>query len=101
MSEGTAKDVDTAVEAAHEAFETTWGLNASAEQRSDLLNKLAQRMSDIEDELAAIECLDNGKTFSWSKDTDVTFAIQTIKYFAGWADKISGKVLEVIEILLL
>lgn len=54
-------------------------------------------MESIQDELAAIECIDNGKTFSWSKGTDVAFSIQVIKHYAGWADKISGQVLETDE----
>ena len=52
-------------------------------------------MEEHLDELCALEALDNGKTFGWAKNVDVAFAIQTIKYFAGWADKIHGKVIEV------
>ena len=36
-----------------------------------------------------------GKTFSWAKNVDTTFAIDTIRYYAGWADKIHGQVQEV------
>ncbi|KAJ7595491.1 NAD-dependent aldehyde dehydrogenase [Mycena floridula] len=97
VSEGTAKDVDLAVAAASKAFETTWGLNAAASLRGDLLNNLATLMRKHQDELAALECIDNGKTFKWARDTDVDFAIETIKHFAGWADKISGQVLETDE----
>ena len=46
------------------------------------------------DELAAIEALDNGKTFGWAQDVDVTDSIACIKYYAGWADKIQGKTIE-------
>ena len=52
-------------------------------------------MDQNKDELAALEALDNGKTFTWAKNVDVAFATQTIKYYAGWADKIQGKVIEV------
>jgi aldehyde dehydrogenase (NAD+) len=54
-------------------------------------------MEEHTDELAAIEALDNGKTFGWAKNVDVPFSIQTIKHYAGWADKISGKVMETDE----
>lgn len=94
VSEGTAKDIDLAVEAAKKAFETTWGTNAPGAQRRDLLNKLAQLMEEHWEELAAIEALDNGKTFGWAHGTDVKFAIQVIKYYAGWADKVHGKTIE-------
>ncbi|KAJ2920418.1 hypothetical protein H1R20_g16676, partial [Candolleomyces eurysporus] len=97
VSEGVEKDVDLAVEAAQKAFDTAWGLNAPGSQRSELLWKLAQAMEKHHDELAAVEALDNGKTFGWAKGTDVAFSIQVIKYFAGWADKITGQVVETDE----
>jgi aldehyde dehydrogenase (NAD+) len=97
VAEATAKDVDLAVDAAHKAFETTWGLNMSGAGRSRLLAKLATLMEENQQELAALEALDNGKTFSWAMDVDTTFAIDTIRYYAGWADKIHGQVLETDE----
>ncbi|KAK0200052.1 aldehyde dehydrogenase [Desarmillaria ectypa] len=97
VSEGTEKDVDLAVEAAQKAFETTWGLKSSGTQRSELLYKLASLMEKHHDELAALEALDNGKTFGWAKGTDTAASIGTIKYYAGWADKLSGQVIETDE----
>ncbi|KAI5900089.1 aldehyde dehydrogenase [Schizophyllum commune H4-8] len=97
VAEATAADVDKAVIAAQKAFDTTWGLNAAGSRRSELLYKLALLMEQNLDELCALEALDNGKTFGWAKNVDVAFAIQTIKYFAGWADKIHGKVIETDE----
>ena len=35
-----------------------------------------------------------GKTFQWAKDADVAFSISTIRYYAGWADKIHGQTIE-------
>jgi aldehyde dehydrogenase (NAD+) len=35
-----------------------------------------------------------GKTFQWAKDADVSASISTIRYYAGWADKIQGKTIE-------
>jgi len=49
------------------------------------------------DELAALEALDNGKTFSWARNVDISASIATIHYYAGWADKIHGQVIEVDE----
>ena len=63
MSEATAKDVDLAVEAAHKAFDTTWGPNAPGAVRGALLNKLADAMEAIYDLLCAVEALDNGSVF--------------------------------------
>ncbi|KAF8066470.1 aldehyde dehydrogenase [Lyophyllum atratum] len=97
VSEATEKDVDVAVAAAQNAFDTTWGLNASGASRGELLNKLAALMVEHKGELAALEALDNGKTFEWAHGTDVTFAIDVIKYYAGWADKITGQTIETDE----
>ena len=36
-----------------------------------------------------------GKTFGWASAVDVNFAISVVKYFAGWADKITGQSIEV------
>ena len=40
-----------------------------------------------------------GKTFGWARGTDVSFSIETIKYYAGWADKICGQTIEVLYAL--
>ncbi|KAI6000378.1 aldehyde dehydrogenase [Pisolithus orientalis] len=97
VSEGTSKDVDLAVDAAEKAFETTWGLNCPGNKRGLLLNKLASLMEEHTDELAALEALDNGKAFNLARSGDVTTAIDCIRYFAGWTDKISGRVIETTE----
>lgn len=65
VSEATAKDVDTAVDAAQKAFDTVWGLNAPGAQRSILLGKLARLLEEHADELAALEALDNGAVTAW------------------------------------
>ncbi|THH09718.1 hypothetical protein EW146_g8603 [Bondarzewia mesenterica] len=97
VAEATVADVDRAVEAAQRAFDTTWGLHASGSRRAALLNKLGDLMVQNYDELAAIEALDNGKTFGWAKAADLSLGVETIKYYAGWADKIQGKVIETTE----
>ena len=39
----------------------------------------------------------SGKTFGWAKAADLSLAVETIKYYAGWADKIQGNVIETTE----
>jgi aldehyde dehydrogenase (NAD+) len=92
VHEATAKDVDIAVAAARKAFEGSWKAVAP-EQRGRLLNKLADLMERDIDTLAAIESLDNGKAFTLAKG-DLGLAISCLRYYAGWADKIEGKVLD-------
>ncbi|KAF9219696.1 Aldedh-domain-containing protein [Gyrodon lividus] len=97
VSEATPKDVDIAVDAAQKAFDSVWGLNTPGSQRSILLNKLAALMQEHADELAALEALDNGKTFNWARNADVAGSIDCIRYYAGWADKVVGQVQETTE----
>ncbi|ORX58866.1 aldehyde dehydrogenase [Hesseltinella vesiculosa] len=88
-----AKDVDAAVDAAHNAFHSEWKKVAAA-QRGRYLNKLADLMERDIDELATLEALDNGKSFVVARDVDITDSIACFRYFAGWADKITGQTME-------
>jgi len=90
-------DVDRAVDAARAAFNKSWGLKVSGAQRGEFLNNLANLMTQHVDELAAIEALNNGKTFHSAKTMDLRLAVSTIRYYAGWADKIHGQVIETHE----
>ena len=54
--------------------------------------KLADLMEKNYDELCALEALDNGKPKGFAAAADIPLAIKTIRYYAGWADKIHGKV---------
>ncbi|EKM60318.1 uncharacterized protein PHACADRAFT_246179 [Phanerochaete carnosa HHB-10118-sp] len=94
VSEGTPKDVDRAVEAAQRAFDTVWGHNMPGYERGKLLYRLAELIEKYQDEFSAVEALDNGKTFAWAKKSDITMAIGTFRYYAGWADKLHGNTIE-------
>lgn len=63
-------------------------------ERARLMNKLADLIEEHVDELAKIETLDNGKGIAFSKGFDVPEVAKTLRYFAGYADKIHGKVME-------
>ena len=54
-------------------------------------------MEQHTDELAALEALDNGKTFMAAKAADLNMSIGTLRYYGGWADKIHGQVIETSE----
>lgn len=97
LHEASTQDVDAAVNAAQKAFETTWGTNVPGYERGKLLMKLADLIEAHADELASIESLDNGKAFTWAKGFDITAGAACIRYYAGWADKVHGKVIETNE----
>ncbi|KAI0775410.1 aldehyde dehydrogenase domain-containing protein [Irpex lacteus] len=92
---GSAKDIDIAVAAAREAFNTTWGKNVSGFQRSKLINKLADLIERDAEDLAALETLNNGKPFKIARDFDVGDSVGCLRYYAGWADKIVGQSIEI------
>eukprot|EP01112_Ceratiomyxa_fruticulosa_P019028 TRINITY_DN6161_c0_g1_i1.p1 TRINITY_DN6161_c0_g1~~TRINITY_DN6161_c0_g1_i1.p1 ORF type:complete len:498 (+),score=97.32 TRINITY_DN6161_c0_g1_i1:155-1648(+) len=91
VSIGNEKDVDRAVSAARSAFNREWE-NFSPALRGKLLWKLADLIEENKFELATLETLNVGKPFFESFGFDMTQAINSFRYFAGWADKIQGKV---------
>ncbi|OAA55827.1 Aldehyde dehydrogenase domain protein [Niveomyces insectorum RCEF 264] len=93
VHEATAKDVDTAVDAARAAFEGTWRAT-TPQQRGLYLLKLADLAEKNADLLAAVESLDNGKSISMARG-DVSSVVGCIRYYGGWADKIEGKTIDI------
>jgi aldehyde dehydrogenase (NAD+) len=91
ISEGNEADVDRAVAAARRAFEGPWRTMRAAE-RGHLLLKWAELLKQHTDEIVEIESLDGGKPVSATLRQDFPAAIDTLTYYAGWADKISGDV---------
>ncbi|WP_298261251.1 aldehyde dehydrogenase family protein [Bradyrhizobium sp.] len=91
IAEGNEVDVDRAVAAARRAFEGPWRTMRPAE-RGHLLFKWAELLKRHADEIVEIESLDGGKPISATLRQDFPAAIDTLTYYAGWADKISGDV---------
>src|SRR3954471_22313616 len=63
VAEGDRADVDLAVKAARKAFESGPWPKMSAAERGRLLYKLADLLEQNQEELAALESLDNGKPY--------------------------------------
>lgn len=96
VAEADVADVNLAVAAAKSAFKlgSPWR-TSSGYQRSRMMNKLADLMERDTEILATLESMDNGKPYSISSAVDVPNSIACLRYYAGWADKISGKVIPV------
>ena len=90
VAEADAADVEMAVRAARKAFDEGPWPRMDARERGRIMMRLADLMESEIDELAALESLDNGKPVSDAKLGDIPLAIQVIRYYAGWADKIQG-----------
>jgi len=87
---GGAAEVDRAVAAARRAFESpAWAAMPPA-QRERLLLRLADLVETHQDELAALETLDNGMPFMASRAMAVGSAISAIRYNAGWPRRLTG-----------
>src|SRR6202158_761989 len=91
ISEGAEIDVDRAVAAARRAFEGPWRTMRAAE-RGHVLFKWAELLKSHVDEIAGLESLDAGKPIAAVLRQDFPAAVDTLTYYAGWADKISGEV---------
>ena len=91
IAEGIEIDVDRAVVAARRAFEGPWRTMRAAE-RGHILLKWAELLKNHADEIAELESLDAGKPIAAVLRQDLPAAIDTLTYYAGWADKISGEV---------
>ena len=89
VSEAREKDVDIAVASAVKAFEG-WRRTEGSKRR-DLILKLADLIEEHQEELATLETLDNGKPLAESKGVDLNLCIKCFRYFAGYADKLTGK----------
>ncbi|KAJ9627145.1 mitochondrial aldehyde dehydrogenase [Taxawa tesnikishii (nom. ined.)] len=87
------EDVDKAVAAARKAFKGEWRDMASSE-RGELMYKLAALVEQHRETLATIETWDNGKPYQVALNEDLMEVINTLKYYAGYADKIHGQVID-------
>lgn len=94
MAEADAADVDTAVRAARNAFETERWLRLSSPQRGIVLWRVAELMEARIDDLARLESLDVGLPVPQAR-LMVTEAIAQFRYQAGWADKIHGRTVDI------
>eukprot|EP00484_Ammonia_sp_Unknown_P001432 CAMPEP_0197021440 /NCGR_PEP_ID=MMETSP1384-20130603/2320_1 /TAXON_ID=29189 /ORGANISM="Ammonia sp." /LENGTH=517 /DNA_ID=CAMNT_0042449267 /DNA_START=32 /DNA_END=1585 /DNA_ORIENTATION=+ len=92
VAEAQAEDVDLAVKAARDAFDSGVWSTKSGFYRSKILHKWADKLEENLEYVARLETWDNGKPLAFSK-LDLHFCIEHIRYFAGWADKIQGKTL--------
>jgi aldehyde dehydrogenase (NAD+) len=95
VAEATTADIDLAVAAARKAFDEGPWRTMAAVDRGNLMYKLADLVEQNIDELSALEALDNGKPCAFAKAADLGLVIKTLRYYAGWADKITGQTLPV------
>lgn len=94
VAEGTAEDVDHAVQAAQRAFENSEWSKMTYTQRGRLVSKLGDLIADNVEELATFETTDNGKLIREMRG-QLRYLPEFYYYFGGLADKIQGSTLPI------
>ncbi|TYL81797.1 aldehyde dehydrogenase family protein [Bradyrhizobium cytisi] len=94
IAEGNEADVEHAVAAARRAFEGPWR-TMRASERGQILLRWADLLKQHAEQIIELESIDAGKPISATARQDFPAAVDTLIYYAGWADKISGDVVPV------
>ncbi len=88
IAEGSEADVERAVAAARQAYESVWSKMRPLE-RGKYVYRIARAIQERARELAVVESMDGGKPIKESRDFDVPTTAAHFFYNAGWADKLS------------
>ena len=92
IAQGSAEDVDAAVQAAHRAFTSGPWSQTTPTQRGALLRRVADLITRDAQRLAEIEVRDNGKLIAEMLG-QLNYIPQWFHYFGGLADKVEGRVI--------
>jgi acyl-CoA reductase-like NAD-dependent aldehyde dehydrogenase len=95
VEEAGPAEVDAAVQSSRAAFQNPEWRTMDPHRRAELLWKLADLIAERGSDLADVETQDNGKTLFESGKVDVPSVVQNYRYYAGWADKLTGQTIPV------
>ena len=84
-----AEEIDDAVRSARSAFEL-WR-DRPVRERAQLLRQVAETIRAHADELAELECRENGKPRRDARQFDINYAHATFDYFAGIVGALHGE----------
>src|ERR1700749_4420951 len=83
VAQGSAADIDAAVESARKAFPKWQALSGHA--RARFLYAMARAVQRHSRRLAVLETIDNGKPIRESRDIDIPLVARHFYHHAGWA----------------
>ncbi|MEJ7931723.1 aldehyde dehydrogenase family protein [Ramlibacter sp. AN1015] len=89
IQRGTPQDIDRAVRAARQCYDSVWSRLSGAE-RGRLLMRLAEAVADNADELAGLEQRDCGKPTRQAR-ADAVALVRYFEFYAGACDKLHGE----------
>ena len=95
VAAGDKEDIALAVDAARKAYDGGPWTKMTPAQRAKLIWKLGDAIDANAEKLAMIETLDNGKPLKMARIADVAGAAEKLRYYAGWATKLTGSTLDV------
>jgi aldehyde dehydrogenase (NAD+) len=89
VAQGSARDIDAAVQAARNALPQWQTLTPHA--RARFLYALARAIQRHSRRLAVLETIDNGKPIRESRDLDIPLVIRHFYHHAGWAQLLDSE----------
>ena len=93
IAEAQAEDVNKAVDAAHNAFNSEWS-SMLPTQRGNFLRKIGDQLKENAELLGTVETRDTGKMFKETK-FQANYIAEFYYYYAGLVDKIEGSTLPI------
>jgi phenylacetaldehyde dehydrogenase len=97
VPEGSVADVDRAVGAARQAFDERRWLRVPPAERAEILWRIADMIEGQADQLAYLESRNQGMPFRQALGTMVPSAARCFRYYAGWADRIDGRSVQLVN----
>lgn len=95
IQRGNASDIDRAVRAARQGFESVWS-RLSAPERGRLMMQLSLKINEHAEELTAIEQRDCGKPTRQAR-ADTAALARYFEFYAGACDKLHGETIPYLE----
>lgn len=90
VAEGSAADIDLAVQAAKRALEGPWG-KMSTTERSKIIRRIGDILEERQEEIAQLESLDTGKHLKFSRHVDAPRAPKNFHFFADYMISVGGE----------
>ena len=91
VARGTDADACAAIDAARTAFDNRSWSNKTPAERSLILWKMSDLVEKNIIKFAEMESRNVGKTIKYSRDSDMPFIIDNLRFFAGAARNLEGK----------
>ena len=93
VARAKTSDIDRAVASSVAAFDDARWRGLAPAERTQCLLRLADLLEENTENLAILDCIDNGMPLRQSRG-EVQSSISHLRYFAGWATKIYGETVQ-------